>query len=355
MPTEAESVRIFFLDVGQGDCTVVVPPSGEGAPILFDCADHYVAERFVANHGIGTLAAVVVSHLDLDHVRGILPFLRGHFEAGRRVERLVMFPDRVPRPAQNQALRDLVSAALKWEREPPHEGFALKASHRDLEGPLLIAEGPDWRVELVLPFVGSVMGALVDGGARPNLCSGVLRISRGGTSILVGGDATLESWERLEPELRPARVIRVPHHGGEIREGGTLWRRFEDLYDTVGADLSVVSVGTNNGHEHPLPEHVSAARRLGSCRLLCTQITPRCHDEPLLLRDEALIYAGGVEWPYRHLAVPGHRRDRPKEEVPCAGSVVAWLGCGGSLEVEPSSRGDHDNLLQLRVPKRLCA
>lgn len=49
-------LRVFFLDVGQGDCTFIVPPDGEGAPILFDCADAYVAERFVANHGITDVA-----------------------------------------------------------------------------------------------------------------------------------------------------------------------------------------------------------------------------------------------------------------------------------------------------------
>jgi hypothetical protein len=46
-----EPLRVFFLDVGQGDCTFVVPPVAESAPILFDCADSYVAERFVAAHG----------------------------------------------------------------------------------------------------------------------------------------------------------------------------------------------------------------------------------------------------------------------------------------------------------------
>ena len=54
-----QALGIYFLDVGQGDCTFVVPPAGEGRPILFDCNDAYVALRFVANHGITHLAAVV--------------------------------------------------------------------------------------------------------------------------------------------------------------------------------------------------------------------------------------------------------------------------------------------------------
>jgi beta-lactamase superfamily II metal-dependent hydrolase len=349
----SEALRVFFLDVGQGDCTFVVPPEGESAPILFDCADQYVAERFVANHGIGNLAAVVASHFDIDHVRGMLPFLQGHFDAGRRVDRLVMFPDRVPKPARNQALRELMAAAVMWESKPPHAGFVLKASHRDGDGPLVIAQGSDWRVELVLPWVGTVAESFMEGGNDPNACSAVLRVTRGSSSVLIGGDATLASWERLEDPIRRARVIRVPHHGGEIREAGGTWSRFEQLYDAIQADLSAISVGTNNDYDHPDPAHAQAMRRAGTCRLLCTQLTPRCHGSPLALQEEALSYAGGVEWPYRQRAAPGHARRRPKEEVPCAGSVLVWLLPGGGLEVEPAPGGDHDTLLR-RVDHALC-
>ncbi|MFO0605017.1 MAG: hypothetical protein U0324_17690 [Polyangiales bacterium] len=69
MSRDPTRLEIYRHDVGQGDCTVVIPPDGEGAPILFDCADLYVAERFCDNHGITRLAAVVVSHLDVDHIR----------------------------------------------------------------------------------------------------------------------------------------------------------------------------------------------------------------------------------------------------------------------------------------------
>jgi beta-lactamase superfamily II metal-dependent hydrolase len=63
-----------MLDVGQGDCTIVVLPAAHGeepSAIVFDCADAYVAERFVANHAIKRLRAVVASHLDIDHIRGV--------------------------------------------------------------------------------------------------------------------------------------------------------------------------------------------------------------------------------------------------------------------------------------------
>ncbi len=155
MPADASSLKVHCLDVGQGDCTFIVPPEGEGYPILFDCADLYTAERFVANHGIESLAAVVASHLDIDHVRGLLPFLENHFSAGRRVERLVLGLDRVPRRGRNRSLQALVERALDWEQEPPHDGFVLEPPFRTAV-PLNLAAGADWSVKLVLPWYGAV-------------------------------------------------------------------------------------------------------------------------------------------------------------------------------------------------------
>lgn len=352
MPAEANSLKVYFLDVGQGDCTFVVPPEGEGDPVLFDCADLYTAERFVANHEIRNLQAVVASHLDIDHVRGMLPFMKQHFEAERRIQRLVLGLDRIPRERSDKNLQALIEAALRWERDPPHEGFTLEPTHRTAS-PLVLGEGDGWRVELVLPWYGTVLSELAGRGQDPNSCSAVLRIERGGTAILVGGDATLGSWERLDPGSREARVIRVPHHGGEIREDAHEWTEFHHLYEAVAAENSAVSVGTGNGHEHPLEQHLEAARRNGACRLLCTQLTPRCHDNPIELRESALEHAGRVEWPYRHRAEVGHATRRPSKEVPCAGSMVAWLEPDGELGFEPRQEGAHSQFL-MRVAHPMC-
>ncbi len=352
MPVDPSALGVYFLDVGQGDCTFVVPPEGEGSPILFDCADPYVAERFVANHGITHLEAVVVSHLDLDHIRGMLPFLKNHFEAGRQVHRLITGLDRQPRRGRQVKLREFIAQAIAWEQNKPHEGFVLRDAVRDGDGPVRIATGSGWQVDLVLPWHGTRTDALVD-GAEANRCSAVLRIERGETVLLVGGDATIGSWERLEAPLRAAKAIRAPHHGGEILEDGGEWTNYSDLYNAVGAEVGVVSVGTaGGGYGHPIPDHAQAIRRGGDCRLLCTQLTERCHPSPQDLRGEALKVVTAVEWPYRHRAVPGHPRSRRRDQVPCAGSVTVAVRADGAWEVEPSARL-HDRVIR-RTAHPLC-
>src|SRR5690606_17966065 len=70
VPTVAESLGVYFLDVGQGDCSFILSGSGEEG-VLFDCADSDVAQKFATDKGLRELHAVVVSHLDLDHIRGM--------------------------------------------------------------------------------------------------------------------------------------------------------------------------------------------------------------------------------------------------------------------------------------------
>lgn len=350
MSRDPSRLEVYCLDVGQGDCTVIVPPHGEGDPILFDCADAYVAERFFANHKMRRLEAVVVSHLDVDHIRGVLPFLRQYFAGGGRVGSLVLGIDRAPSRC-GEAAASLIEAALDWENSLASEGFCLLPPSRT-RSPTTLASGRDWRVDLVLPFYGSALQAQYDGD-EPNLASAALRIERRNASILVGGDVPLASWERLETAWLAANTFRVPHHGGALElERGEKWKSYDELYRAVDAKRAVVSVGTHNKYQHPLPVHIEAIRRGGKCRVLCTQMTAQCHPELESVRDDALAVASAVEYPYRHRADPGHPSRRPPGEVPCAGTVLVSIDNAGTVFVQPKPK-IHDGLIdQLGSP--LC-
>jgi beta-lactamase superfamily II metal-dependent hydrolase len=352
----SRDLGIYFLDVGQGDCTVIVPPEGQGRAIIFDIADQYVIERFVANHEL-EIGSVVASHLDKDHIGGMLGFLRGHLGAGKSIDRIYLGPDRPVRPGKNRQLRELVEQTFTWAKAKPPV-IIVKDNWRDIEYPLTLAEyDDDWRVGLVLPMNYTRNEAAMRVGPHSNMCSAVLRVERAGQAVLIGGDAPLGSWEQLEPDLLPARAIRAPHHGGDIREGGEQWKQLGDLYDRVSAELGVISVGTNNSPRwsHPHEDHALAIRRKGACRLLCTQLTRRCHEEPQLLRDRALRAATSVEYPYRHYDDPQQARasKRRSQEVPCAGTVVVWLDSSGELHHEPGPNSAHAQLLR-RVDDPLC-
>lgn len=353
MTTDAARLGIYMLDVGQGDCTFIVPPQGEGDAILLDCNDAYVAERFVSNHGIRRLRAVVASHLDRDHIRGIVPFLETYFSNGNSIDMLFVGVDRPPgEPGKAVEVARLLERALAWAEDPPCPGFILSDPTR-VAAPVVLASGSGWQIELVLPFYTSRVRATGIGGEDPNRSSVVLRVSRQGSNVLIGGDASLDSWERLEPALLPAAAIRTSHHGGDLGSGAR-WSEVADLYQAVNADHAFISVGTNNAYEHPNAAHVAAMRNGGRCRVRCTQLTTRCHPSPETLRNESLDIAGAIEWPYRHRTKPGDpRRTNRTHETPCAGSMVVWIDAAGSISAEPRPRGDHD-LFLAKVRRPLC-
>ena len=341
MSAKADQLGTYFLDVGQGDCSFVI--DGAGAGVLFDCADAQVAQKFVLDQGIRRLAAVVASHLDTDHIQGMHSFLQWFVaQPDRELDDVYLGLDRPKAELSDTALK-LLRAVMRWSDER-----LLTMGRAEREGrPKTIWQSGDTRVDIVLPLYASQLGAHLGGGEKPNPSSAVLRVVRGETAILIGGDAPLGSWERVETHLLPARLLRSSHHGGKIDEGAGEWT-METLYDRVGADDVVVSVGTNNGHKHPIEEHIRSMQRIDRRRVLCTQLTPRCHPDPQMLRSGFEGRTSEVLPPYRH-----QLRKRKPPEVPCAGSVVAWIDASGAVEVIPRRGEWHDKFVG-RVDAPLC-
>jgi beta-lactamase superfamily II metal-dependent hydrolase len=336
--SETVFLAAYFLDVGQGDCSFIIPPD-QNATVLFDCADAYVAERFVKDHDISHLGAVVLSHLDHDHIGGMLPFLKIFFESGRTVGRVYVEIDR-DRSELAGAKAALIKQLLRWDADG--------RLHLARMEPQALSTGHNWSIDLILPKYASLLAMGATGGLIPNSCSAALRLVCGGQAVLIGGDAPLDSWGEARSDEIEAKVFRMPHHGGRLTEGSKPKLTIEELYDRIGAEICFCSVGTRNSHAHPLPEHVSASQRGGKSRTLCTQLTSRCHPDPLEHREVALENASGVEYPYRHRIQLGDpHRHRPKEESPCAGSAMVMLHDSGSLDFEPRSEDWHDGHVAL--------
>lgn len=277
---------------------------------------------------------MVVSHLDLDHIRGVAPLMENWFDEGRSVGKLFLGLDRKDLGKEATAL---VNRALAWHKDNLLE---LRPPFTNPGESQLVASGKDWRIELVLPFYATTIDAKLSDG-EANQCSVVLRITRADKIVYIGGNATLGAWEQLNNQSPIAsHALRTPHHGGEIREGGSAWTKFEHLNDTSKLSVSVVSVGTNNRHNHPLPDHISAMARGDKCHVMCTQLTQQCHKRRSLdaLRSGAIERASSFEYAYRHHAKPGDPKDpshRSRNEVPCAGNVLIGIPAEGPLVFRP--------------------
>jgi beta-lactamase superfamily II metal-dependent hydrolase len=324
---------VYFLDVGQGDCTFIVAP--DGTTVLVDCNDAYVARRFLEDHRLERIHAVVVTHLDLDHLRGVLPLLKAWLESGKSVGQLYIGRDRFAAGIKTNAAI-LIEQALAWEKAGRLE---LCSPFREGQ-PKDVATGLGWSIRIVAPRYSAQVSHDVRGRSEPNELSAVVRVERSGSAVLIGGDATFGSWEAMDPADRCAKVIRTPHHGGDILQGAASWTSYPDLYAAVAPEAVAFSVGTHNRHGHPLEEHVKAPGP--SCLRLCTQLTARCEASVASHRTRALDQHGRVEFPYRHRIKS--RGDR-HAEVPCAGSIGVFVDSAGRIEYEPPQRGWHERFV----------
>jgi competence protein ComEC len=226
-------LRATFLDVGQGDASLVDLPSGEamlidggglvGSPV--DTGTRVIAPTLRARRR-SDLSIVLLSHPHPDHFTGLASGLDG-----------VRF----------EALWD----TGQGEREGAAGAYAA-----------LLAGAREKHVRILRPrdFCGarSLGGALVDVLAPcpdstpdrgPNDNSIVVRIVYGARSLLFVGDAEAEEEHDLlalgERRLR-ADVLKVGHHGSRTSSSPA-------FIGAVAPREAVISVGVRNrfGHPHP--------------------------------------------------------------------------------------------------------
>jgi len=213
-------LRVTFLDVGQGDSTLLETPSGavlvdEGPP------EARVADQ-LEHRGIRALSAIVLTHPQRDHVGGAAAVLR-RLRVG-----LVLDPElAVTGSDEEEAM-----AAARERRvsvRPARTGDELRLGGLDLR----VLNPPDG---------GSA-------GEDPNENAIVLVASYGETDVLLTADAESDVTAKLP--LAPVEVLKVAHHGSD--DPG-----LEEELRRLRPRIAVISVGRGNDYGHPRPETLAA-------------------------------------------------------------------------------------------------
>ena len=272
--------NIFFVDVGQGTCNIVIFDSGNGrrSAIIIDAgpSSTMVPLEILHDHKVGFIEAIVVSHNDRDHIGGVTKIvdqfrgaIRRAFYVGDRSNNLAveLFDDEFKRGG---ILRRPIVITVA---EQPTDIFPLEDS----------------------PQVGFVLKAISPQGhegekAREkgdrNAVSAVILLDYGGEKVLFPGDAKQATWQTIFEERERAGqgaievgVIAVPHHGGRIsntRSAKTMARQLQWLYNEVlDSDFAVMSAATGNQYLHPRLEVLNAIYD-SDTNLLCTEMTVGC-------------------------------------------------------------------------------
>lgn len=258
-------VLVRFLDVGQGDCTVVIDREETLAAVI-DCPAEGLGslEAELSAASIERPDLVVISHSDIDHMAGAVALVRSRGAREVRWNADYMMP-------ADPAGRTQRRAALRALADLPDRGIVAGPATDDLTASLGVV-----RLSCLSPSHAMVSRAQAD--TRPNHASAIIRLEIGQVVVLIAGDADGAAWRRLMQtgvDLR-ATVFRIPHHGGAIalRPTDVDW---PELLDTVMAEIHVVSVGTVNGYGHPTAQLLAAlGARASRARVMCTEVNPVC-------------------------------------------------------------------------------
>lgn len=231
-PSGPSELTVSFLDVGQGDATLVQHP--DGSSVLFDGGrpEARVA-RLLRQAGVRRLAAVVATHASADHHGGLAEVIRT-----MPVDLLVDGGDGTADPSFRRLLADARTRRITVI--PARAGKTLHVGSLSVRilSPPPRPPGPP--------------------PADPNPRAVVAVVTSGAFDLLLSADAESPTLRTLD--LPPVEAMKVPHHGSADPGLAEVLRAVRPL-------VAVVPVGPNSyGHPHPdtirtLDEHVPHVRR----------------------------------------------------------------------------------------------
>ena len=256
-------VEIHFLNVGQGDATLIIDRS-QGVAAVIDCnrEGEQLVEVLLKDAGVD-LEAAFVSHFHADHFDAIPNIVR-------RRDSTAVYCNRAVTQLGSREQRAVVRTFMRWLADEKSKGRPRDTLDEGAEGNVGVIT---WRC--LAPTTELLDSAA--GNVTENRASIVLLLTLPSLTVLMGADAdALVLHHLLDKHQGPIDILRVPHHGGPILPVGLL--EPQDVLNVYQPKFTVVSVGTINRYGHADPRWLDAVK--GS-RVLCTQVTKACHSSPL--------------------------------------------------------------------------
>jgi competence protein ComEC len=273
-------ITVAFLDVGQGDATVITLPDFSSA-IVVDCFRDSVTVDYLESNGINTLSYVFLTHTDSDHIGGAVGLLENFGQVDG-----IGYNHDTPK-------------IVEGNRRVILRGLLQLARRRGLEvcSP---RSGQSWT------FQGVVVNVLHpdDLDAKEaelhedtNNASIILMVTFAGRRVLLAADVEGCGWQWVverDTDLR-ANVFKFPHHGAWYDAKGQQ-PSLDEVLRRVNPSWVVISVGTHNPHKHPHHNTLELLRSYSQLRFICTEATSKCRGSLKAARNkEACPCAGTVE------------------------------------------------------------
>ena len=226
--SENAELQIHYLDVGQGDCTLIMC---EGKAMLIDAGDDSkgtAIQAYLQKRGINRLEYVIVTHPDADHIGG-MDVIFTKFDCGQ-----IIMPEV---EKDTKAYKHMIEAMdyKRYVSTVPVVGESYS--------------------------LGSAVFTILSPGRRyedSNNNSVGIRLTYGEKAFLFLGDAQQEAEnDMLQSGLElSADVIKIAHHGSKYSSSSDFIKAVEPTY-------AVISCGEDNSYGHPSAEVLNTLREEG--------------------------------------------------------------------------------------------
>lgn len=254
-------MRIHFIDVGQGDATLVELPDGK--IMLIDggngTSDSNTALlRYFNALDIDTIDYLFLTHADIDHYGGLTTVLE------KKTVVRAFLPLTMETPSTSY---EKFFATLMQEECPYSYACPPNTEHPEMK--LSVTDGAyPYTLVVLYPYIQTV-----DSGEQvksdDNASSIVIWLDYQGTSVLLTGDAPSETETLLMRDSRlglhecygvnltSTEILKTAHHGSNLSSSA-------EFLEYIGTRTAVVSCGENNAYNHPSSETLARLQAVGA-------------------------------------------------------------------------------------------
>lgn len=241
-------LTVHFIDVGQGDSTLLQLPHGKN--VLVDTggwpgefadgqgAGNKVVLPYLHRLGLNRLDMLVLTHCHEDHAGGAMAVIKA-----LPVDLVVVSPYGMG--PEEQGVDPHYTALLKTIKQKGIKLLPVQAGDQ-------LAIDPAVQMRVLSPgrsFTGT--------HSDPNNNAVVLRLVYQDRSLLLGADVEREAQQEIldSGQYLKSEILKVPHHGSKYS--------LPEFFQKVAPELAVISVGARNSFGQPSPETVAVLQGAG--------------------------------------------------------------------------------------------
>ena len=225
-----ETVSIYFLDVGQGDSSIIITPDDK--VVMIDSGpNESLILRYLQNLGVSHIDLLIATHAHADHITGMDKII-AKYKPKAFIDPGI--------PHTTATYQRMITAIDKY-----NINYYESISRKINLGSLTFAILPP-----AIPLIK---------GSELNNNSVVVRLDYKDFSCLFTGDIEKERERQLLTESRSnlnVDILKVAHHGSSSSSSPLFIK-------SVGPEIAVICCGQGNKYGHPHQETISLLQSLG--------------------------------------------------------------------------------------------